>query len=584
MVRSIDETRDASAFDTRPGDATDTPEPPSAPRLRVLYHVDLGRIGGFSHPELALESGRWQTVGRAHPLFITAASGAVWRPLEDPTLSREQLRIRWLDEAACFEVEPVASSRRRLFLCDPLDPSARAPIVRPTRVRPGACVGVDDRLVLGLELLSRHHGPEEDRLGLVGEDAAIWQLRREILELGAFRKPVFILGETGTGKELVARAIHRHGGRPDGPLQTLNCAAIPEQLVESLLFGHAKGAFTGATTAQDGVFRAADGGTLFLDELGEMPVLVQPKLLRALQDGLVTAVGQQRSVKVDVRLVAATHRDPEREVAEGRLRADLYHRIAAHVVHVPRLAARRFDIPGLFMHFLARCGEDHPALDRLWRGAERWRVTVPLEFFVDMMAGEWPGNVRQLENMAERTARLNLEDRSFSRPELPGRPPVPAPATAPAAAVGDPSVAPREPTPDGQVEARRRTASRLLGIAPKTIGRLLDAEALAGAWSGDADEAALTARLERAAGERLHALLRAHSFAQARVAEQLGLAPWTLIRLMQRLDISRPAELSREQIARALAEADGDLGGAARILEISEHGLKKRLAALSRST
>ncbi|MCA9695362.1 MAG: sigma-54-dependent Fis family transcriptional regulator, partial [Myxococcales bacterium] len=456
----------------------------------------------------------------------------------------------------------------------------RVALTEPTLAPPGACVAIDDRLLLGLELHARHRGPEAERMGLVGEDPAIWRLRDEIGEIGEFRKPVLILGETGTGKELIAGALHRYGRASAGPYQTLNCAALPDQLVESLLFGHAKGAFTGASGPQEGVFRAADGGTLFLDELGEMPTSIQPKLLRTLQDGVVTALGQHRGVKVDVRLVAATNRDPEQEIAAGRLRADLYHRVAAHVIRVPTLASRPFDVPALFVHFLARSREEHPALEWLWSGPERWRATAPMSFFTALMAYPWPGNIRELENISERTARMNLRGKPFSSPALDG-PSRAEPAQPRAPVVADAPTRKRA----GDHAERARAASRVLGIAAKTVAKLLDVEALAAVWAevDPADEAALSDRLEREAKERLYACLIEQEFAQGPVARRLGVSPWTLIRLMQRFGLARPTELTHEQIERALVDADGDLARAARSLEVSEHGLKQRLAALERS-
>ncbi|MEZ4452909.1 MAG: sigma 54-interacting transcriptional regulator [Nannocystaceae bacterium] len=580
---SVTETCDASLVDAGVG----PPGVGAIPRLRLLYHVDLARIGGFSHPDLALEAGGWRTVGRKEPLFVRAAPGARWRPLEDPTISREQIQVRWLAADGCFEVAPVATARRALAAIDPGAPGRRIAIEGPTRLPPGTCVAIEERLLLGLEVVPTAHGPDEERLGLVGESAAMWRLRQEIREVAEFRKPALILGETGSGKELVAAAIHRQSPRRGGPFQTLNCAALPEHLVESLLFGHARGAFTGAQSAQEGIFRAADGGALFLDELGEMPLSVQPKLLRTLQDGQVIGLGQSRGVAVDVRLIAATHRDPAREIAAGRLRADLYHRLAAHVVEVPPLRARRFDAPELFVRFLERLGGEHPAIAWLFE-PERWRPTAPLELFVELVAGAWPGNVRELENVAERAARLNLGGRPFVAPSMassrPGEEasPTGGPEAAPAAAT--PEAAP-EGDAGAPIGEEVRATARRLGIVARTLAKIVDAEALAAvvaAGPAGEGEAALTGRLEGFVGERLHAHLEAEGFAQARVAERLGVSAWTLIRMMDRFDLRRPTELSSEEIERALADAGGDLEAAARSLEISPHGLKKRLAALGR--
>jgi len=585
MKDSLTLTRDASIFDApREGPGGGDGSGP-VPRLRLLYHPDLARIGAVSHPDLAFEHGEWVAVGRGAPLFASPSQRDVWRPLEDPTISRTQLRIRWLREEACFEVEPSSSAKRRLHAIrlDAEPPPAGAEIRAPERLAPGSCVAIEDRVLLGLEATSRAHFIDEDRLGLIGESEEMWRLRADIQEVARFRKPALILGETGAGKELVASAVHQEGPSAAGPFKAINCAALPEQLVESMLFGHARGAFTGADASREGLFRAADGGTLFLDELGEMPIGVQPKLLRTLQDGLVTAVGQHQSVRVDVRLVAATNRDPAAEIAAGRLRADLYHRLAAHVVHVPSLAARRLDVPALFLHFLERLRRDHPEIAWLWRDGPRFRAAVPLSFFVELMRRGWEGNVRELENVAEQTARRNLREGPFQRPALPSAlaslPPESPPSAPPSAPPSTAAKAAPAP-PSAPPSAHLGEASQLLGIARKTVAKLLDEEALAAVLrpaEGD-DAAARTARLRAHATERLHACLAQHDFSQARVARALGVSAWTLIRLMQDLGFPRPSDLSLAEIQRALDGAGGDLAGAAIRLRVSEHGLKKRLS------
>ena len=204
---------------------------------------------------------------------------------------------------------------------------------------------------------------------------------------------LLIRGESGTGKELIARAAHKQSGRKDHPFVTVNCAAIPGELLESILFGHEKGAFTGATQASPGKFMAADRGTLFLDEIGEMSAELQAKLLRVLQDGQIDVVGSVQPRSVDVRIIAATHRDLESMVKEGGFREDLYYRLNVIPITIPALRQRREDIPVLFRHFLRR---RHPGRDF---------EIAPL---VDecLISYHWPGNVRELENISERMALL----------------------------------------------------------------------------------------------------------------------------------------------------------------------------------
>jgi DNA-binding NtrC family response regulator len=211
---------------------------------------------------------------------------------------------------------------------------------------------------------------------------------------------VLLLGENGTGKELAARAIHAGSARSKKPLVIVNCAAIPETLFESELFGHVKGAFTGATDARRGKFQQADGGTLFLDEIGETPPRLQPKLLRALESGDVETIGGSRPERVDVRLIAATNRDLQAEIAASRFRPDLYYRIAVVPVQLPALRERAEDVPMLAAHFLdVACRKNRKRPKRLDPQA-----------IAALVGHAWPGNVRELRNAMERVAILVPED------------------------------------------------------------------------------------------------------------------------------------------------------------------------------
>ena len=224
---------------------------------------------------------------------------------------------------------------------------------------------------------------------IIGEAPAMQEVFRAIGRLSRSSISVLINGQSGTGKELVAHALHRHSPRASKPFIALNMAAIPADLVESELFGHEKGAFTGAQAARQGRFEQADGGTLFLDEIGDMPLDVQTRLLRVLADGQFYRVGGHQSVSVDVRIIAATHQNLEQRVAEGKFREDLFHRLNVIRVHLPSLNERREDIPLLTRHFLRRAAKELDVEAKsISKDAERVMSQLP-----------WPGNVRQLENV-----------------------------------------------------------------------------------------------------------------------------------------------------------------------------------------
>lgn len=234
---------------------------------------------------------------------------------------------------------------------------------------------------------------------IIGEHPKIQETLKLIRRLAPTSGRVLITGESGTGKELVARAIHRESGRSDRPLIKVNCAAIPHNLIESELFGHEKGAFTGALKMRKGVFERADGGTLFLDEIGELGLEVQAKLLRALQNGEIQRVGGDKIIHVDVRLLAATNRDLSDMVASGEFREDLFYRLNVLTIHLPPLRERSSDIALLARVFLKEACDEHSL-------GEKTLGPLALK---QLMAYPWPGNIRELHNLIERTAILSEE-------------------------------------------------------------------------------------------------------------------------------------------------------------------------------
>jgi two-component system, NtrC family, response regulator AtoC len=245
---------------------------------------------------------------------------------------------------------------------------------------------------------------------ILAKSSSMQEIFRTIAKIADFKTTVLVSGESGTGKELVARALHRRGSRRSSAFVAVNCGAIPENLLESELFGHKKGAFTDATADRRGLFEEADGGTLFLDEIGELPIALQVKLLRVLQDEMIRRLGDTRDVKVDVRIVAATHRDLVAEVKAGRFREDLYYRLNVLPIVVPPLRARREDIPLLIDHFVAR---NNARLGTSIRGLDTEARRILVEY-------SWPGNVRELENSIER-AMVLAEGDLIGASDLPDR-------------------------------------------------------------------------------------------------------------------------------------------------------------------
>jgi two-component system, NtrC family, nitrogen regulation response regulator NtrX len=232
----------------------------------------------------------------------------------------------------------------------------------------------------------------QQKFELVGHSPAMQRLRELIQTAGPTNSRVLIGGENGTGKELVARAIHRHSTRSDHPFVAVNCAAIPETLIESELFGHEKGSFTGATSMKRGQFEQADGGTLFLDEIGDMSLSTQAKVLRALQEQQFTRVGGTKLMKVDVRVLAASNKDLEKEIGKGQFREDLFYRLNVVPIVVPPLRERREDIAALVQHFMKAHAEEQGL---------RMKEVSPAAMAV-LQQYDWPGNIRELRNLIER--------------------------------------------------------------------------------------------------------------------------------------------------------------------------------------
>ena len=253
-------------------------------------------------------------------------------------------------------------------------------------------------------LLSRALETAAARYGIIGTSPALLQALGELERVSDATASVLLLGESGTGKELFARAVHLSSQRRDQPFIKVNCAAIPDTLFESELFGYERGAFTGAHTARAGWFEQADRGTIFLDEIGEMPLAMQTKLLRTLQEGSIVRLGGKREVKVNVRVVAATNRDLEQDVQRGSFRRDLYYRLNVIPIRLPSLRERQQDIRALTLHFLSRINQDNQR-----------NVSLSPEALVRLEQHPWPGNIRELGNVMERLVLLTDSSMVSSR-------------------------------------------------------------------------------------------------------------------------------------------------------------------------
>ena len=259
----------------------------------------------------------------------------------------------------------------------------------------------EENAYLQEEVKLNHHFEE-----IIGASPQLRRVLHKIEQVAPTPTTVLILGETGTGKELFARAIHHLSDREGRPLVKVNCAALPAGIVESELFGHEKGAFTGASSRRSGRFALADRGTIFLDEVGDLPMDVQAKLLRVLQEGEFEPVGGEKTMKVDVRVIAATNRDLEEATRVGDFRTDLYYRLAVFPVSVPPLRERKEDIPELVKLFVSRFG----------KSIGKQVTTIPHDVMVTLQGHAWPGNIRELQNVVERLviltpdATLRLDD------------------------------------------------------------------------------------------------------------------------------------------------------------------------------
>ena len=484
--------------------------------VEVAFHPDFRLVG--ARAPIAARDSTHETplvIGRDHPTFFHD-DGSSAGTLADPCLSRRQLAVRWHGEARRFRVDRELASRRAISA---LAPDGRDYVGSLDEITPGTLIAIGDRVLLRFDC-----GPlPTASLGLLGTSLAMREVRRALESLASRSDSVLVLGESGTGKELAVRAIHDAGPRRAAPLIAINCAGLPDTLVEAELFGVERGAFSGATERRDGLFRAAGDGTIFLDEIGELSMTAQAKLLRALQEQRVRPLGGAGEVIFGARVVMATHRDLEKAVAEGSFRADLFARIEAPSVVLPPVRERREDIGRLFASFLAtELADAHADTPAPFRAATIDPPVVPMAFFRQMLGHPWPRNVREIQKVALRVAMALRSGRPIDGSLL-------GPAVDP---VRDRALVPR--------------------AAP------------------NADE--------------LVELLDRHDFVQNRLAKALGVSRTTLDKWMRELGVRRPGDLDGEEIAIALASNRGDLAATARGLRVSKRGLRLRMTELGLSS
>ncbi|HYO55029.1 sigma-54 dependent transcriptional regulator [Archangium sp.] len=517
-----------------------TQAPRTVPALTIVSHPQSQRVGERLLLEMLAAVGRTASLSRNAPDF-SRPGGLLALPLGDPFLSRKPVQF-----------EPGARGGLRLLV--PEDGTrvrvAGQSVVggrelSPEELAAGVPLVLAERVVLLLHLASSSAEPGSGDLGMVGQSEGVRRVREDVSRVADLNVPVLIRGETGSGKELVARAIHQHSPRRSGPFVSVNLGALSKELVAAELFGARKGAYTGATNAREGFFRAAHGGTLFLDEVGEALPEVQVALLRVLETGEVCPVGGHAPVPVDVRLITATDANLEERIRQGLFKAPLLHRLAGFEIQVPPLRERREDIGPLFFHFARQELEATGEVHRLTSSDPRAEPWLPASLAVRLVRYAWPGNIRQLRNVARQLvigsrglpslrvdARLEQELDSAVT-SVPGMP-LPTPA---------PSAAPEEPDAADGKAARRK---------PSDIGE-----------------------------QELLEALRACSWDLKAAADRLGIPRPSVYLLIDKSSLLRTArDLSPEEIIRCFHECQGDLDQMVRRLEVSKRALQRRVREL----
>jgi two-component system nitrogen regulation response regulator GlnG len=513
--------------------------PPRVVTLTIAHHGDPDRVGERTRLAALAHPGGRAEIGRAEPLFRGAGAGAAATPLLSPFVSRKPLRIEGRGAGAVRLDATDSGSRIEVDgtpLTGVLDLGVSA-LERGVVLQLGSHVV----LILHLESVDAAAPAPSPEGRLIGESDALQTLRSGLARVAADARPVLLRGETGTGKELAAAAIHGASPRRAGPFVAVNMAAVPATLAASELFGHARGAFSGADAARDGHFARAHGGTLFLDEIGDTPVEVQAALLRALETGEVTPLGGRTPRLVDVRVVAATDADLDRMIAEGRFRAPLYFRLAANELRLPPLRERRADIGRLIVHFLAGGLAEVGRSALLRPGLTELSPWLSAGLVARLCRYDWPGNVRQLRAVCHALVLASAQAGGLPAAELDRLlPAAPAPrANAPVAA--------------------------LPAALPPDVARTTDAPRTPASITAD--------EVER--------VLAMFDYRLSAAADHFGISRPSMNELVDRHPrLKRAQKLSADEIRGALAEAARTDTPAWRLLAVSERGLKQRMTEL----
>jgi two-component system, NtrC family, nitrogen regulation response regulator GlnG len=535
--------------------------------LTLLQHPDWRRVGQMA-VLFSSALGGVCALSRAEPDFYTPGTRG-GEPIARPTVSRSPVLIRGeplSGDAMRVVIDPAQSSTKVLVngrvVTEPLE-------LTPAELDAGVVLDLAQAVLLLLQWVPLGDGSATtepvDDLGIFGESPAIRRVRQDIRRVADLESCVLIRGESGSGKELVARAIHRCSPRNNRPYVAVNMGAIPPTVAASMLFGHARGAFTGASEASLGFFRQADRGTLFLDEIGEAPLELQPALLRAIREGEVQPVGEATVRKVSVRLLSATDANLEDLVARGKFGMPLLRRIEGFTLHVPPLRSRRDDVARLFFRFLAQefeqLGESHK-LNEPAPGTKPWLPTAVLEALLDY---PFPGNVAELKTL---TQQLVITNRGLER------------------FVMEPRLADRL-----GVGARIDLATRL-GVPKASSGRAPADSMPSAARAESAPAAKPPVEEERPmrrdpttlTDQEVVTAMREHRFKVKLAALALGVSrSWLNTRLEDCQGVRKANSLAAAEIQVAGDQCGWKTPAMAEVLEVSEHGLKLRMRALDLS-